>query len=110
MAASMPVRCFTCGATVAHNYDEFLKLRNLYLKKYPPTDRFTEEYNHNADAYALDKMKVRRMCCRRMYISHIDFIDDLLMYPPMPTDGIIPDVDFTVGEEEGEEEEGEEES
>jgi len=95
MAASMPIRCFTCGATVAHNYDKFLTLRNLYLKKYPPSDRFTEEYNHNADAYALDKMMIKKMCCRRMYIPHIDFIDDLLMYPPMPSDGIIPDIDYT---------------
>jgi len=52
-----PVRCFTCGALLGDKHDE-------YVKKVAETG--------NAEK-VLDDMGVMRACCRRMFVSHIDF-------------------------------------
>ena len=66
-----PVRCFTCGKVVA---DKF----------YP----FKEEVEKNKElmkegdvAKILDRLGLDRYCCRRMILSHIDLIDEILPYP-----------------------------
>jgi len=48
-----PVRCFTCGKPLPR-YEEFQRL----LDRYGSQDE------------ALDKLKLRRVCCRRMILSH----------------------------------------
>jgi DNA-directed RNA polymerase subunit N len=45
-----------------------------------------EEYNKRVNidgedpAKVLDEMKIKRYCCRRMLISHVDLIDDIINY------------------------------
>ncbi|MCD6549571.1 DNA-directed RNA polymerase subunit N [Candidatus Micrarchaeota archaeon] len=51
-----PVRCFTCGAVIGDKYEEYLK-------------RVAET---NDPEKVLDEMGIKRMCCRRMFISHVD--------------------------------------
>jgi DNA-directed RNA polymerase subunit N (RpoN/RPB10) len=58
------VRCFTCGSIIGDKYEKFLKMVEDGMD---PKD-------------ALDKLGVKRYCCRRMLLSHIDIIDDILMY------------------------------
>lgn len=58
----IPVRCFTCGAVIADKYEEFIRL--------------TEEGLDPGEA--LDKLGVKRYCCRRMIVSQADVIDMLL--------------------------------
>ncbi len=60
----IPVRCFTCGSIIGDKYEKFL--------------RMVEEGMDPKDA--LDKLGVKRYCCRRMLLSHVDIIDDILMY------------------------------
>jgi len=60
----IPVRCFTCGAVIGDKYEKFIKM--------------VEE---GVDPkVALDKLGVKRYCCRRMLLSHVDVIDDFLAY------------------------------
>ncbi|NCP72380.1 DNA-directed RNA polymerase subunit N [archaeon] len=61
----IPVRCFSCGQVVAHNYEEFLK--EIKDKKLKPTD-------------VLDNLGVKKYCCRRMYISNVEVIDEIMKY------------------------------
>jgi len=60
----MPVRCFTCGAVVA---DKQEKYEEAVKKGEKP-------------AAVLDKLGVKRICCRRMFLSHVDIIEDLIKY------------------------------
>ena len=56
----IPVRCWSCGKVVAHLY-----------KKY------TERIAGGEDPQAvLDDLALNRYCCRRMFVGHIDLIDD----------------------------------
>ncbi|MDD4049453.1 MAG: DNA-directed RNA polymerase subunit N [Candidatus ainarchaeum sp.] len=61
----IPVRCFSCGQVVAHNYEEFLK--EIKDKKLKPTE-------------VLDNLGVKKYCCRRMYISNVEVIDEIMKY------------------------------
>ncbi len=60
----VPVRCFTCGNLVADKYDEF----NSRLK------------NGEEPREILDSLGLKRYCCRRMLISSIDVIEQLMPY------------------------------
>ncbi|MEE9410811.1 MAG: DNA-directed RNA polymerase subunit N [Candidatus Heimdallarchaeota archaeon] len=60
----IPVRCFTCGALIGDKWDDFTK--NIKDGENPEK--------------VLDKLNLKRWCCRRMLISHIDLIDDFLPF------------------------------
>ena len=60
----IPVRCFTCGKVIGNKWDKYLKL-------------LEQEYAVNQ---ALDNLGLKRYCCRRMLISHVDLIEMLLKY------------------------------
>ena len=60
----IPVGCFTCGKLVADRWEEFA--RRVKAGETPKT--------------VLDEMGMTRYCCRRMFISQVDVLDDLLRY------------------------------
>lgn len=60
----IPVRCFTCGKLVADKYNEFA----MRVK------------NGEDPAKVLDSLGLKRYCCRRMLISSMDVIDQLMPY------------------------------
>ena len=57
----IPIRCFTCGKLVADKWDEFTERK----KKGEDTKK------------VLDDLNLKRYCCRRMLITHIDLIDNI---------------------------------
>ncbi len=59
----MPVRCFTCGAVVADKWEEYDKRVN----------KGGEE-----PGKVLNDMGVTRYCCRRMFISNVELIDEFM--------------------------------
>ena len=54
----IPVRCFSCGGVIANKWEEFSQLTEAGVEM----------------AEALDKVGLKRYCCRRMYVGHIDLI------------------------------------
>jgi DNA-directed RNA polymerase subunit N len=60
----IPVRCFTCGKLIADRWEEFAK--RVKAGEQPKK--------------ILDDLGMDRYCCRRMFISQVDVIDDLLRY------------------------------
>jgi len=68
----IPVRCFSCGKIIGGLYDKYLeKIENNY-----------------AENDALDSLDIKRYCCRRMILTHVDIIDKLLEYKYLKTDDI----------------------
>lgn len=60
----MPVRCFTCGKPIAHLWEDYVEK----TKK-------GEEPNK-----VLEKLGVKRYCCKRMFLTHKEYIDDIMKY------------------------------
>jgi len=60
----IPIRCFTCGSLIGDKYEEFVRR----IK------------NGEEAKKVLDDMKIERYCCRRMLLTHIEVIDQILPY------------------------------
>ncbi|MHA2405303.1 MAG: DNA-directed RNA polymerase subunit N [Candidatus Hermodarchaeia archaeon] len=60
----IPIRCFTCGRLVADKWEEY-----------------SRRVRQGEDSTAvLDSMGLKRYCCRRMLLSHVDIIDSILQF------------------------------
>jgi DNA-directed RNA polymerase I, II, and III subunit RPABC5 len=60
----IPVRCYSCGRVVGNLYEPYKALLN-------------QDYS---EGEALDALNLPRYCCRRMILTHVDLIDDMLPY------------------------------
>lgn len=60
----IPVRCFTCGKVIGNKWKTFQ--RDLREGKTPKE--------------TLDRIQLDRYCCRRMFVTHVELIDNILVY------------------------------
>jgi len=61
-----PVRCYTCNTVVAHLYPAYV-----------------QRCQSGADVgTTLDELRVTMMCCRRMFITHVDALTTSQMEYP----------------------------
>ena len=80
----IPIRCFTCNKVIAHLWEEYLnKLQLEYInediannKKNRFVDIETLE-NKTNEGKILDEMGLKRYCCRRMMLSHVDLCEKI---------------------------------
>lgn len=59
-----PVRCFTCGSLIGDKWYEFA----------------SRVKNGEDPEKVLNDLGVKRYCCRRMFLSHVDLVDRILEY------------------------------
>ncbi|NHJ22090.1 MAG: DNA-directed RNA polymerase subunit N [Candidatus Lokiarchaeota archaeon] len=60
----IPIRCFSCGKLIAHIYEPYLEM----IEKGESAEK------------AFKQLGIERFCCKRMIISNVDLIDDLLKF------------------------------
>jgi DNA-directed RNA polymerase subunit N len=60
----IPIRCFTCWKPIAQ-----------YWREYESRTKQGEDPNK-----VLDELEFKRFCCRRMFLTHVNYIDTLLLY------------------------------
>ncbi|MFQ6087307.1 MAG: DNA-directed RNA polymerase subunit N [Candidatus Methanofastidiosia archaeon] len=60
----IPIRCFTCGKPIGHLYEEYKERRRKGVK----------------EKEILDSLGLERYCCRRMLLTHVDLLDEVLAY------------------------------
>lgn len=63
----VPVRCFSCGKVVGDKWESYLALLEEDM----------------SEGQALDRLKLKRYCCRRMILTHVDLIEKFLRYNPL---------------------------
>ncbi len=60
----IPVRCFTCGKLIGDKWEEFAR-------------RVKEG---GVAGKVLDDLDITRYCCRRMLLSHVEIIDEIIKF------------------------------
>lgn len=60
-SSDFPIRCFSCGAVIAHLHEKY---KELVKSGKSPKD-------------ALDELKIKRYCCRRMFLTHKSIIKEI---------------------------------
>jgi len=59
-----PVRCFSCGTLIGDKWEDYA--RRVQGGETPKT--------------VLDDLGIKRYCCRRMILSNVEIIDEILKY------------------------------
>ena len=72
----IPVRCFTCGKVLCDKW-EYYKERVAALERENAQQKKPQQqaFDGNAHGHILDDMGLKRMCCRRHILGHVDLID-----------------------------------
>ena len=60
----IPVRCFSCGKVIGDKWEDFS--RKVKAGEDPKL--------------VLDSLEVTRYCCRRMLLSHVEIVDEILKF------------------------------
>lgn len=60
----IPVRCFTCGKVIGGLYEEFKR----------------REAEGESPKEVMDELGLERYCCRRIFVAHVDLLQDVLAY------------------------------
>lgn len=60
----IPIRCFTCGKPIAQDWEEYQRRVS----------------NGEAPKKILDSIGYERYCCRRMFLSHSETIDEIMKF------------------------------
>ena len=67
----IPVRCFTCGTLIGDKWETFAQ-------------RVAGGENPGK---VLDDLNVKRYCCRRMLLSNVEIIDEVMRYSEIKHEG-----------------------
>jgi DNA-directed RNA polymerase subunit N len=62
----VPVRCFTCGKPIGHLWEDYIK------RSESGEDR----------GKVLDDLKLKRYCCRQMFMGHVDLMKEVSKFKP----------------------------
>ena len=73
----IPIKCFTCGTVIADKYRYYCEevrkrkmSRDLHVEK---VIYLTPEYSQKTpEGEFLDELNIKKMCCRRHMLTHVD--------------------------------------
>ena len=68
----IPIRCMSCSKVIGDLWETYKKERESIKSK---TE--AKYFDDNSSKELLDKLGLKRYCCRRMMLGHVDVIDDL---------------------------------
>ena len=71
------IKCFTCGTLLANKYAYYCEevrkrklARDLHVEK---VIYLTEEYSQKTpEGEVMDELNLKKMCCRRHMLTHVD--------------------------------------
>lgn len=77
----IPVRCFTCGKVLGDKYNYYKRTVNEEkLKRGESTEDTilnlqSKDVQKTIEGRVLDELGLKRYCCRRVMLGHIDLIE-----------------------------------
>lgn len=73
----IPIKCFTCGTVLSNKYRYYCEeVRKRKMERGQHLDKviyLTQEYSEKtAEGEVLDEIGLKKMCCRRHMLTHVD--------------------------------------
>ena len=73
----IPVKCFTCGEVLADKYRYYLEqVKSKKMKRGIQSETIVyltrENTSKTPEGEVLDELKLKKMCCRRHMLTHVD--------------------------------------
>jgi len=73
----IPIKCFTCGKVIADKYRYYVEeVRKRKLEKNMDIHKVvyltTEFRDKTSEGEVMDDLGLKKMCCRRHILSHVD--------------------------------------
>lgn len=77
----IPIRCFTCGHVIADKWNYYLKkveeLENSNVENKKNDEKDFKYFQAPFKEKVLDELELKKYCCRRMFLTHVDIVDNL---------------------------------
>jgi DNA-directed RNA polymerase I, II, and III subunit RPABC5 len=76
----IPIRCFSCGKLISNIWNDYIQeVQSEYLKAgADDTKTIVENIEHKSiECKLLDKYEIKRYCCRRMVLAHVDLCEKI---------------------------------
>ena len=75
----IPVRCMTCGKILGDKWFKYLELvkENKDNDNDNILDINIDNVKKTAEGKALDTLNLKRYCCRRHMLTHVDLVDTI---------------------------------
>jgi len=72
----IPIRCVSCNGVIAGKYLRYLAMVEKNRRETGKTEMeyLTATTVKTAEGKALDELGLKRTCCRRHFLSHVDLI------------------------------------
>ena len=82
----IPIQCFTCGKQIGHLWDKYLEklqeeydgkenLKKAVILKTDVVDLIKN--NQSIEDKSLTELGLKRYCCRRMFVTHVDICEKI---------------------------------
>ena len=73
----IPIKCFTCGKVLADKYQFYLReVRKIKIQLGEDPEKVVyltkENVSKTPEGQVLDNLGLKRMCCRRHMLTHVD--------------------------------------
>lgn len=74
-----PIRCVTCNTPIGAKYLTYLEKVKEIRKSEGKGEKDEMEYltamtTKTAEGKALDELRIKKVCCRRHFLSHVDLL------------------------------------
>lgn len=74
----IPIRCMTCGKVIGNKWEKYQQIINSNPKiiKQPETINIrATNVEKTIEGKAMDELGLKRYCCRRHILTHVDLIE-----------------------------------
>lgn len=82
----IPIQCFTCGKQIGHLWEKYLEklqeeydgkenLKKAVILKTDVVDLIKN--NQSIEDKSLTELGLKRYCCRRMFVTHVDICEKI---------------------------------
>ncbi len=71
----IPVRCLTCGKVIGDLYNAYQREIKKETSTSDTINMSTKKIEKTHRGKVMDKLGLKRYCCRRHMLSHVDLID-----------------------------------